>query len=290
VRIVGASRRWAELDLRTRFVDVGDVNLHVVEAGEGPLTILLHGFPEFWYGWRNQMPALVEAGRRVVVPDQRGYGLSDKPSNWRQYALEALVGDVVALIAACGERRATLVGHGFGGHVAWHVAMLYPERVDRLAVLAAPHPERLRDVPDRRRRGRTMRLLEQPMPALTAATEIRRVALELLHDAGPDVFSDEDMRRYRAAWAQPGAAKAMLDWFRAFTRRTPGSRVSLWRPVDSPVLSLWGEDDRCQSVELSHPDPHWVPHAHVVTLPDVGHWLQHQDPAAVNDVLVDFLA
>src|SRR5689334_2244099 len=118
---------------------VNGVRLHYVEAGRGPLVLLLHGFPEFWYGWRHQLPALGEAGWRVVAPDQRGYGLSAKPKGVRSFALDVLADDVIALAAALGRRRFTLVGHDWGGIVAWHVATRHPEHLEGLAILNAPH-------------------------------------------------------------------------------------------------------------------------------------------------------
>jgi pimeloyl-ACP methyl ester carboxylesterase len=272
---VGTRPFWGDLELRTRFIDVGGPSLHVVEAGDGPLVLLLHGFPEFWYGWRNQMPALVAAGHRVVVPDQRGYGLSDKPASWREYSVEAIVSDAARLIEAFDARSAAVVGHGWGGLVGYHLAMLYPERVDRLAVLSAAHPQRRFEAPPSTRRPRPVGRL-QPS--------------RMFAEAQPGAFSDEDMRRYRAAWAQPGAAKAMLDWYRAYKRRTPGSLANLWHVVNCPTLVLWGERERCTGPELAAPHPYWVPDARVEILPGLTHWLQHEDPDRVNSLLVDFLA
>ncbi|MFL4972307.1 MAG: alpha/beta fold hydrolase [Microvirga sp.] len=122
---------------------VGALDLHVVEAGppEGRPAILLHGFPEFWYGWRHQLGALAAAGLRVVAPDQRGYNLSDKPKGLESYTLDCLAGDVVALADALGCDRVSLVGHDWGGLVAWWTAARHGERVERLAILNAPHPQ-----------------------------------------------------------------------------------------------------------------------------------------------------
>src|SRR6516164_3914148 len=123
---------------------VNEVRLHYVEAGAGPLVILLHGFPEFWYSWRHQIPALVAAGYRVIAPDQRGYNLSAKPRRVGAYRIEELAADVAGLIQHAGESRATVVGHDWGGLVAWHFAMQYPDRVDKLIALNAPHPAAFR--------------------------------------------------------------------------------------------------------------------------------------------------
>lgn len=272
---VGARPFWGDIELRTRFVDVGGASLHVVEAGNGPLVLLLHGFPEFSYGWRNQAPGLVAAGHRVAMPDQRGYGLSDKPDNWREYGVEAIVSDAARLIEASGAASAAVVGHGWGGLVAYYLAMLYPERVERLAILSAAHPQRRFEAPNSRRTPR-------PNGGLHPS--------RMITEAAPGTFSDEDLRRYRAAWAQPGAAKAMLDWYRAYKRRTPGSLASLWHVVHCPTLVLWGDRERCTGPELAAPHPYWVPDARVEILPGLTHWLHHEDPDGVNARLVDFLA
>ena len=128
--------------LADRYADLGDVRLHYVEAGEGPLVLMLHGFPQFWYQWRHQVPALVEAGFRVVAPDMRGYNLSDKPPGVRAYRVELLARDVERLILACGEGTADVVGHDWGAIVAWVAAMRHPGCVGKLAILNVPHPAR----------------------------------------------------------------------------------------------------------------------------------------------------
>src|ERR1700757_440359 len=130
-------------DVREGYADIGDVRLHYVEAGEGPLVVLLHGFPEFWYGWRLQIKPLAEAGFRVVAPDMRGYNLSSRPKGVKAYGTDQLTADIRGAIQECGARSAQLVGHDWGGSVAWATAMNYPEVVDRLAILNAAHPRKL---------------------------------------------------------------------------------------------------------------------------------------------------
>jgi epoxide hydrolase 4 len=142
-QISAVSRK--ELALEHHHADLGDVRLHYVEAGSGPLVVLLHGFPEFWYSWRFQIPILAEAGFRVVVPDMRGYNLSDKPPGVQAYRVELLARDVERLIRTCGEGTATVVGHDWGAIAAWIAAMRHPGRVGRLAILNVPHPARLLD-------------------------------------------------------------------------------------------------------------------------------------------------
>ena len=131
------------IELREGYAEVGDQTLHYVEAGDGPLIVLLHGFPEFWFGWRLQIAPLAAAGFRVVAPDTRGYNLSSKPEGFEAYAVDLLAADIRALIGELGAESALLVGHDWGGSIAWTTAMNHPEVVDRLAILNAAHPRRL---------------------------------------------------------------------------------------------------------------------------------------------------
>jgi epoxide hydrolase 4 len=130
-------------DLREGYAEIGDQRLHYVEAGQGPLVVLLHGFPEFWYGWRQQIAPLAAAGFRVVVPDTRGYNLSSKPEGVKAYDIGLLAADIRDLIRERGAQTAMLAGHDWGGSIAWALAMNHPEVVDRLAILNAAHPRKL---------------------------------------------------------------------------------------------------------------------------------------------------
>jgi epoxide hydrolase 4 len=291
-------------ELEHRHVDVGGVRLHVVEAGSGPLVVLLHGFPEFWYSWRHQIPALADAGFRVVAPDMRGYNVSDKPRGLAAYSGEALAGDVCGLIEALGEERAHVVGHDWGAQVAWETAMRHPSRVDRLAILNVPHPVRMLE-------GlRTLRQLRRswymfffqlpfvPEAALRAGDFAipRRV---LRRDSvSPDAFSEEDIERFVDAWSQPGALTAMLAYYRAAVRSPAAIRGVLGRGdgapgvrvVEAPTLVIWGERDTALGTELAEPDRRWVPNLiGVERLPDASHWVQNDAPERVNELLIDFL-
>jgi pimeloyl-ACP methyl ester carboxylesterase len=200
--------------LEHHHADLGDLRLHYVEAGRGPLVVLLHGFPEFWYSWRFQIPILAEAGFRVVAPDMRGYNLSDKPPEVGDYRAELLGRDVERLIRVCGAESATLVGHDWGGVAAWLAAMHYPERVERLAVLNCPHPDRfLRDLwtPRQLRKSWYMFALQVPGPPgkLVQRTIFAWIKSNFRRDpVGPGTFTEEDIRRYAEAMARPGALTA----------------------------------------------------------------------------------
>ena len=283
------------VELAHRYADLGDVRLHYVEAGEGSLVLLLHGFPQFWYQWRHQLPALVEAGFRVVAPDMRGYNLSDKPLGVRAYRVELLARDVERLILACGEQTAVVVGHDWGAIAAWIAAMRHPERVEKLAILNVPHPARSLDG------------LLSPMQLLRSSYmfffQIPRLPEEVIRagDFGllrsvfrsdpvqPEALTAEDIERYIEAIAQPGVLTASLNYYRALLRNPREMRALLQR-VEAPVLVIWGEKDRFLSRRLAEPPRLWVPNlVRVKRLPDASHWVAEDRPLEVNTLLLDFL-
>jgi pimeloyl-ACP methyl ester carboxylesterase len=278
-----------------RYAQLGDVRLHYVEVGEGPLVVLLHGFPQFWYMWRFQIPALAGAGFRVVAPDMRGYNLSEKPRGVSSYRVELLAQDVKRLIVACGEESAVVVGHDWGAAVAWVTAMMHPGRVKRLGVLNVPHPERfarglLR--PAQLLRSSYMfffqvpRLPEKVLAAGDFASLRYTLRNETIH---PGTFTDEDIERYAEALARPGALTATLNYYRALFRRNPLKARALLRRIETPVMVIWGERDRFLGKELAEPDPFWVPNLRVEWLPEASHFVAEDRPDEVNSLLVEFL-
>ena len=277
-----------------RYVDLGDVRLHYVEAGEGPLVVLLHGFPQFWYMWRFQIPALAEAGFRVIAPDMRGYNLSDKPPKVLDYRVELLARDVERLIRACGGETATVVGHDWGAAVGWITAMLYSERVGRLGILNVPHPHRfarglLR--PAQLLRSSYMFFFQVPrLPEEALSARDFAPLRYVLRDepVRPGTFSPEDVERYVEALARPGALTATLNYYRALFRNPLESRRLLGR-IEAPVLVVWGEKDRFLGTELAEPDRYWVPNLQMERLPDAGHFVAEDRPERVNALLLDFL-
>ncbi|XXX82600.1 alpha/beta fold hydrolase [Sorangium sp. So ce134] len=285
-----------ESKLSHRFTERSGVRLHYVEAGEGPLVVLLHGFPELWYSWRHQISALVEAGYRVIAPDMRGYNLSDKPRGVAAYAIGELTADVAALIEASGaERAAAVVGHDWGGGVAWAFAMRYPALLERLVVLNCPHPQRLLAgfrTARQLRKSWYMFFFQLPkLPELFARSKgYAAFRASLKHDPRrPGAMSDEDLARYVEAWSQPGALTATINYYRAAFR--PSGLPRLGRPprIDTPVLVIWGEHDRYLGAELAAPDPELVPNARVARIPDASHFVLYDRPERVNQLLLEFL-
>lgn len=278
-----------------RYIEVNGIKLHCAEMGEGPLVILLHGFPEFWYSWRYQMPALAEAGYRVVAPDMRGYNLSDKPAGVSAYAIENLTADVAELIKSYGEKRAVVVGHDWGAAVAWTFAMRFPELLERLAILNVPHPVTfLRALKTFRQLRKSWYVFFFQIPWLPErgfrANHYASLRKILRKDpANPDAFSEEDIEKYVEAAAQPGALTAAINYYRAMFRTKPSKVSGELRPITAPTLVIWGEQDNYLGAELADPPPKWVTSVRVERLPDASHWVQCDRPERVNTLLLDFL-
>ena len=278
-----------------RWIDVGGLRLHCVEAGTGPLVVLLHGFPEFWYAWRHQIPALADAGYRVVAPDLRGYNTSDKPSRVRDYRPRVLVQDVADLIVALGAGSAAVAGHDWGGGLAWLLAMQHPKRVERLVLLNAPHPVRfLKGLRSPRQLRRSWYILAFQLPwlpeRLVAARDFQALRWIFRHQpTRPGAFTAQDIDRYVAAAAQPGALRAAINYYRAAFRANPLAQAHGLRRVDIPTLIIWGDQDRSLGRELAEPDRAWVPDVRVERIAEASHWVQADDPEQVNQLMVDFL-
>jgi epoxide hydrolase 4 len=279
-----------------RYADLGEVRLHYAEAGEGPLVVLLHGFPEFWYSWRFQMPALAEAGFRIVAPDMRGYNLSVKPRGVKNYRAELLGQDVVHLIRACGEERAAVVGHDWGAAVAWIAAMHHPARVQKLAILNVPHPYRflrgLRSLSQLRKSWYVFffQIPWLPEVAVRANNFASLRAIFRNDPVRPGAFSPQDIERYIEAISRPGALTAAMNYYRALFRQSPARVQGQMRRVEMPVLVIWGERDRYLGAELAEPDRNWVPNVHVERLQEGSHWVQLDQPEEVNALLLEFLS
>jgi pimeloyl-ACP methyl ester carboxylesterase len=280
-------------ELREGYAEVGDVRLHYVEAGDGPLIVLLHGFPEFWYGWRLQIAPLAAAGFRVVAPDMRGYNLSSRPAGVAAYAADKLADDVGGLIRERGAESALLVGHDWGGSVAWATAMSHPEVVDRLAILDAAHPRALqKGLRNPRQLLRSWYFFFFQLPGLPERG-VRagrwRFFRRFLRDARP-AYTPEEIERYVEAWSQPGAASAMINYYRCSVRESKKAGAAI-RPISVPTLVIWGERDRYLGPGVREPDRGDVPGLdRVERLPDASHWVHHDEPERVNQLLIDFFA
>lgn len=285
----------ASIGLRHRFVEANGVRFHVVEAGfetaVRPLVLLLHGFPEFWYGWRAQLPALA-AHFRVVAPDLRGYNLTGKPADGYDYA--TLASDVPALIRALGAERAHVVGHDWGGMIAWKAATLYPDVVDRLAILNAPHPaaylRALEQNPAQWLRSWYVGLFMVPGLAewLLTRGHARGLAEVLRRSAlSADTFSTADLAAYRRAILRPGALSAALAYYRALPATMQEEIQHRFDQVAAPTLLIWGMQDVALSSMLTEGLDAWVPDLRVERIEEASHWVQIEQAATVNRLLLE---
>jgi pimeloyl-ACP methyl ester carboxylesterase len=283
------------MELEHSTIETNGIRLHVVQAGpkSGIPVVLLHGFPEFWYGWRKQIPALAEAGCRVIVPDQRGYNLSDKPKGVKNYVVYTLVEDIVGLIDALEYEKVNLVGHDWGAVVAWMLAILHPERLHRLSIMNVPHPAVMRRFLTRDleqiRRSWYVFFFQLPwLPEAGMKQDNWRGAAGALRGSGKiHTFTNEDIEKYKEAWSQPGAMAAMINWYRALLRYQP--RITNDMRVKVPTLMMWGMKDFALSHRMARPSMDYVDEGNLILFPEATHWVHLDAAEEVNHYLVDFL-
>ncbi len=271
-------------------VDVGELRLHCAVAGpeSGPLVVLLHGFPEFWWSWRHQIPALAAAGYRVVAPDMRGYNLSDQPFGIEAYRIEKLVGDVAGLLRAFGRERAHVVGHDWGGFVAWEFAMRRPEMTERLVILNVPHPrEMLKGLrrPAQLKKSWYMFLFQ--LPGIPERV-LSRKDFDFLRRTFKG-YPRADVDKYVEAARRARNLNGPLNYYRAALQGAARGRVPAYRPIPASTLVIWGEQDAFLGKEMARPDARWVPDARVEFLPNASHWVQIDAPNEVNALLLAHL-
>jgi pimeloyl-ACP methyl ester carboxylesterase len=271
-----------------------DVTLHVARAGDeaGETILFLHGFPEHWYGWQKQLSYFAGQGYHVVAPDQRGYNLSSKPEQEEDYTLEKLTGDIVGLIRKLGLEKVVLVGHDWGGVVAWVVAMQFPQLLRKLVILNMPHPavmlNNLKQNPWQMLRSWYTAAFQVPvLPEMAAkALDYTILAQTMKSTANPGTFSEADMAAYQEAWQQPGALTSMLNWYRAFKH----TQLDLHKAVEVPTLLIWGKKDFALGAEMAEPSIARCNAGKLVFLEEATHWLQHEQPDVVNEEIRIFLA
>ncbi|MBW6522970.1 alpha/beta hydrolase [Sphingomonas sp. RHCKR47] len=286
----------ADSGITQRTVAANGLTFEVAEAGAGDhLTLCLHGFPELNFSWRYQMPLLAELGYRVWAPNQRGYGASSRPIGVEQYSADRIVADAAALFDASGAHKLTLVAHDWGGAIAWMFAINRVRPVERLVVMNLPHPicfaEALKHWPQRRRSWymAAFQLPWLPEAALTAkdAAAIRHAFRGMAVDKSR--FPDEVLDVYAAAAQRPGAASAMVNWYRAAARHRDRMALSNGGRVEVPTLIVWGEEDSALGLETLNGTERFVPDLTIRRLPGVSHWVQQEAPEAVNAILADWL-
>ncbi|TWT02132.1 alpha/beta hydrolase [Planococcus sp. CPCC 101016] len=283
-------------NLSFRYIETNGIKLHIAEAGpeEGPLVILLHGFPEFWFGWKNQIQPLAEKGYRVVAPDQRGYNLSDKPDGIDNYTVDHLRDDVIGIIEYFKKETAIVIGHDWGGAVAWHLAATRPEYVEKLIVLNIPHPKAMPRVlkknPLQWMKSSYIAFFQLPnLPEKALGMgEFKTMQHSIEQTSKPDTFSKQEIEQYKAAWSQSDALTAMLNWYRAIRRgslrQVPETKIKV------PVRIIWGLGDQFLSPMLAKESMSFCEEVNLAFVGEATHWIQHEQPEIVNRLIEQFIS
>jgi pimeloyl-ACP methyl ester carboxylesterase len=289
------------------YINVNKIRIHYATSGSGEPILLLHGFPEFWYSWRHQIPVLSKRFK-VIAPDLRGYNESEKPTGLRSYSYNILVQDIKEMIAAQGVKSASVVGHDWGGAIAWYLAMMAPEYVKRLVILNCPHPIALVES----YLSMMMRQLQKswyifffqlpdiPEKVLSQnnCEFLRKMLVGSAVNKG--TFTEEDLQRYVEAWSKPGALTASINYYRAnmniaqilaLPREQQESMVRRYQKVKCPTLVIWGEDDAALDKSLTIGMNKYVEgHYEIKYIPKCGHWVQQEKADEVNKLLLEFLS
>lgn len=274
------------------FIETNRVRLHVVTAGpkDGKPVLLLHGFPEFWFSWRKQIPVLAQAGFRVIVPDQRGYNLSDVPKDVRGYALDQLGLDMIGLLDYFGIEQVNLAGHDWGAAVAWGLAITFPQRVRRLTVLNVPHPlVMLRfwaQSPEQFFKSWYIGFFQIPGLADWAVqrNDFASAVRTFLSSSRPGTFSESDITEYKKAWANSGGMTGMINWYRALMRYRPPTPQDV--RVHMPVLIQWGKQDAYLNHKMAQASLEFCDDGKLILYENATHWVQHEEAQAVNEAII----
>jgi pimeloyl-ACP methyl ester carboxylesterase len=286
-------KRNTVMNTEEHYHQVNGITLHTVEAGDkgGDYIIFLHGFPEFWYGWKAQISFFAEIGYRVIIPDQRGYNLSSKPTGGKSYCLHYLVGDIAALIQQLTGKKVFLVGHDWGGAVAWQLALHHPQLLHRLVIINMPHPQ----VFNQTLKTSVAQMLHSSyagffqIPFLPEWTlrSFNYALLErsLLKTSKGGTFSKEDIAAYKKAWQQPGALTSMINWYRAYKYNT----LSTLGRIELPVLLIWGRKDHFLLPQMAQDSIDKCTNGKLVMVEDATHWIHHEQSHLVNTRIHDFI-
>jgi len=292
-------------DFQSQTAEVNGIRLHYVSVGQGKLIMFVHGFPEFWLEWENQ---LVEFGQdhQAVAPDMRGYNLSSKPADSEAYHVKNLIEDLRALTKHLGHEKLIMVAHDWGGAVAWSAAIRYPELVEKLIIINSPHPavfaRELLENPDQQKASQYMLLLRSvKAERVLSENNFARLMDVLVQFGSKWEMSEEKRLKYRTAWSQPGALTGSLNYYRASPLYPPTSKDdedrigSIWSlpkemfAVKVPTLVIWGEEDRALLTGNLDGLEEYIEYLTVKRIPDGTHWVSHEQPELVNALIRDFI-
>ena len=274
------------------YITTNGVKLHYVTQGNGALMLMLHGIPEFWYSWRHQIPAFAP-DYQVVALDLRGYNDSDKPKAQSAYVMDEFIKDIEGVITGLGYDKCILVGHDWGGAIAWHFAYSRPQMVEKLIVLNIPHPAKMAEglrTPQQLLRSWYMFLFQLPeIPeALIQASDYQLI--ETMMTAGvvnKSSFTKADIEAYKNAVAKRGALTAMLNYYRNISQQRMLNTD--WSILEVPTLMIWGESDVALGKELTNNTEAYVRNLQVKYIPNCSHWVQQEQPQLVNRYMREFL-
>jgi pimeloyl-ACP methyl ester carboxylesterase len=276
-----------------------------VIAGEGDLILFAHGFPEFWYMWKDQIAEFAEDHQAVAL-DMRGYNLSSKPEGMENYQIDILTEDIRCLVEHTGHKKFTLVAHDWGGIVAWRFANKHPEYLDRLVIVNAPHPgvfaRLFVDNPDQQAASQYMLLFRSPMAEEMLSADNCSALLSGIETEAARL-SDEDKRRYIEAWTQPGALTGGLNYYRAMPFEPPpageagsesvadflASTPREMLEVIVPTLVIWGEQDTALTIHNLDGLKEYVPDLTIKRVPEGSHWVVREQPQLINDLIREYI-
>ncbi len=288
------SMHQLEDSIQHKYLITNTVCLHYVRQGEGKLMLFLHGFPEFWYSWRYQIPEFAQ-DYQVVAVDLRGYNNSDKPQGIKNYTVEELEQDILGLIQGLGYENCILVGHDWGGGIAWSFAHHYPEKIEKLIVMNCPHPAKfaqaLQQNPRQILKSAYIAFFQLPLlPELLFQWNNYQLLTDAFRQTTFDqnVFLSEDLEHYKNAAAKRGALNAMLNYYRALPHSL--SKQSYWQPLEIPTLLIWGKDDPFLGQELNDHLEAYVKNLQVKYIANCSHWVQQEKPGLVNQAMREFLS
>ncbi|MGM3305206.1 alpha/beta fold hydrolase [Anabaena sp. WFMT] len=274
------------------YITTNDIKLHYVTEGEGPLMLMLHGFPEFWYSWRHQIPEFSQ-NFKVVAVDLRGYNDSDKPQAQSAYVMDEFVKDVEGVVRGLGYESCVLVGHDWGGAIAWNFAYAHPDMVEKLIILNLPHPAKFSQgltTPQQLLRSYYIFLFQFPFipELLLQASDYEAIAKAIQGTAfNKNAFTTADIEAYKDAAAKRGALTAMLNYYRnIFQQRLLNKN---WSILEVPTLMIWGEHDTALGKELTYGTQEYVRNLQIKYIPNSGHWVQQEQPELVTKYMQEFL-
>ncbi|MFN6565070.1 MAG: alpha/beta fold hydrolase [Nostoc sp. ChiSLP01] len=281
-----------EASWQHEYITTNGVKLHYVTQGEGPLMLMLHGFPEFWYSWRHQIPQFAQ-DFKVVALDLRGYNDSDKPTEKSAYVMDEFIKDIEGVIKGLGYEECVLVGHDWGGAIAWNFAYAHPEMIKRLIILNLPHPAKFAQglrTPQQLLRSYYMFIFQLPLiPELILQSSDFQVIETAFKGTAfnKNAFTQADINAYKDAAAKRGALTAMLNYYRnIFEQRIVNPNQGI---LEVPTLMIWGENDTALGKELTYDTTAYVRDFQIKYIPNCGHWVQQEQPELVNQYMAEFL-